>query len=166
MNNAILVKPWKNCQTRIHVEMVQTERRFKTAVAKPTFHRCKIVNEGLVGIQLLQADLMLNKPIQFGFSILDLRKTPMYEFHYDYIKEKCPEAKLLFTDTDSLCYDIPTEGIYMEDMEQDAHLFNTSNYPKDHFLHSTLNKKVLGMMKYETAGVPIEEFVGTSTKDV
>ena len=83
----------------------------------------------------------------------------MYEFHYDYIKEKYPEAKLLFTDTDSLCYDIPTEDIY-KDMEQDAHLFDTSNYQKDHSLHSTVNKKVLGKMKYETAGVPIEEFVG------
>ena len=102
---------------------------------------------------------MLNKPIQVGFSILDLSKTLMYEFHYDYIKEKYPEAKLLFTDTDSLCYHISTK-----DMEQDAHLFDTSDYPKDHILHSTVNKKVLVKMKKETAEVPIEEFVGLRPK--
>ena len=132
-------------------------------MAKPTFHRFKIFNEGLVGVQLLQVDLMLNKPIQVGFLILDLSKTLMYKSHYDYIKEKYPKAKLLFTDTDSLCYDIPTEDIY-KDMEQDAHLFDTSDYPKEHFLHSTVNKKVLGKMKDETAGVPIEEFVGLRPK--
>ena len=81
----------------------------------------------------------------------------MYEFHCDYIK-KYPGAKLLFTDTDSLCNDIPTEDTY-KDMKQDAHLFDTSNYPKDHFLHSTVNKKVLGNIKDETAGVPIDQFV-------
>ena len=145
------------------MEIVQTERSFKKVVAKPTFHRFQIFNEGLVGVQLLQADLMLNKPIQVGLSILDLSKTLMCEFHYDYIKEKYQEAKLLFTDTDSLCYDIPTEDIYKY-MEQDAHLFDTSDYPKDHFLHSTEKKKVLGKMKDETAGVPIKMFVGLRPK--
>ena len=61
----------------------------------------------------------LNKPIQVGFTVLELSKLLMYEFHYDYMKKKYPEAKLFFTDTDSLCYDIPTEDIY-KDMEQDA----------------------------------------------
>ena len=150
MNNAIFGKTIANVRKRMNVEMVQTERRFKKVVAKSTFHWFKIFNEGSVGIHLLQADLMLNKPIQVRFSILDLSKTLLYEFYYDYIKEKYPEAKLLFTDTDSLCYDIPTKDIY-KDMEQDAHLFDTSYYPKNHFLHSTTNKKVLGKMKDETA---------------
>ena len=82
---------------RLWLSLRSTDLRFST--------------RGLVGIHLLQADLMLNKPIQVGFSILDLSKTLMYEFHYDFIKEKYPKAKLLFTDTDSLCYDIPTEDI-------------------------------------------------------
>ena len=163
MNNAIFGKTIENVRKRFNVEMDQTERRFKKVVAKPTLHRFKIFNEGLVGVQLLQADLMFNKSIQVGFSNLDLNKTLMYEFHYDYTKEEYPEAKLIFTDTNSLCYNIPTEDIY-KDMDQDAHLFDTSNYPKDHFLHSTANKKVLGKMKDESAGVPIEEFVGLRPK--
>ena len=83
------------------------------------FQRFKIFNEGLVGIHLLQAELMLNNPIQVGFTILDLRKTLMYEFYYNNIKKKYPEAKLLVTDTDSLYYDIPTEDIYKY-MEQEC----------------------------------------------
>ena len=163
MNNAIFGKTMENVRKRINVELVHKEKRFKKLVAKPTFRNFKIFTEDLTAVQLFQSNLMLNKPIQVGFSILDLSKTLMYEFHYDYIKEKYPEAKLLFTDTDSLCYDIPTEDIY-KDMEQDAHLFDTSDYPKDHFLHSTVNKKVLGKMKDETAGVPIDEFVGLRPK--
>ena len=158
-----LEKTMENVRNRINVELVHTESLFKRAVAKPTFHRFKIFNEDLTGVHLLKADLLLDKPIQIGLAILDLSKTLMYGFHYTYMKEKYPEARLLFTDTDSLCYDIPTKDIY-KDMKEDAHLFDTSDYPENHFLHSTENKKVLGKMKDETAGVPIQEFVGLRPK--
>ena len=163
MNNAIFGKTMENVRKRINVELVQTEKRFKKTVAKPTFCKFKIFNEDLTAVHCLQASLKLDKPIQVGFSILDLSKTLMYKFHYDYMKEKYPQCRLLFTDTDSLCYDIPTEDIY-KDMEKDADLFDTSDYPKDHFLHSETNKKVLGKMKDECAGIPIEEFVGLRPK--
>ena len=83
---------------------------------------------------------------------------------YDYIKPKYGDgAKLLFTDTDSLCYDIHTPDIY-KDWKEDSHLFDFSDYPKDHPLCNTTNKKVLGKMKDETASVPISEFVGLRSK--
>lgn len=163
MNNAIFGKTMENVRKRINVEMVNTEKRFKKTVAKPTFVKFKIFNEDLTAVHCLQASLKLDKAIQVGFSILDLSKTLMYEFHYDYMKKKYPQCRLLFTDTDSLCYDIPTKDIY-KDMEQDAELFDTSDYPTDHFLHSEKNKKVLGKMKDECAGIPIEEFVGLRPK--
>ena len=163
MNNAIFGKTMENVRKRITVELVQTEKRFKKAVAKPTFVKFKIFNEDLTAVHCMQASLKLDKPIQVGFSILDLSKTLMYGFHYDYMKEKYPQCRLLFTDTDSLCYDVPTEDIY-KDMAEDADLFDTSDYPKDHFLHSETNKKVLGKMKDECAGIPIEEFVGLRPK--
>ena len=88
----------------------------------------------------------------------------MYNFHYNYIKEKYKsDARLLFTDTDSLCYEIVTEDIY-DDMLQDVRLFDTSEYKQDKPLHSTANKKVIGKMKDETHGIPIQEFVGLRPK--
>ena len=68
----------------------------------------------------------------------------MYDLHYNYIKKKYgPNAHLLFTDTDCLCYNISTENIY-EDMMRDKHLFDTSEYDPEHPLYSTENKKSWG----------------------
>jgi hypothetical protein len=88
----------------------------------------------------------------------------MYDFHYNYMKTKYgPNAQLLFTDTDSLCYNITTENRY-EDMMKDKHLFDTSGYDPEHPSYSTENKNVLGKMKDETHGIPIQEFVGLKSK--
>ena len=115
-------------------------------------------------MHLLRTLLKLNKPIYVGMAILDLSKTLMYSFHYNYMQPKYGAGlKLLFTDTDSLCYHVTTPDIY-RDMKQDAGNFDTSDYPTDHFLFSNANKKVLGKMKDETAGVAIEEFVGLRSK--
>ena len=88
----------------------------------------------------------------------------MYYFHYNYMKAKYGNGlKLLFTDTDSLCYYINTEDIYI-DWINDKDLFDFSEYPSYHTLYDTANKKVIGKMKDETAGVPLEEFVGLRPK--
>jgi hypothetical protein len=76
---------------------------------------------------------MQNKPIFAGMAILDLSKVHMYQFHYEYIKPKYGDnVKLLFTDTDSLTYEIKCEDVY-RDMELDLlERFDTYDYPKDH----------------------------------
>ena len=80
----------------------------------------------------------------------------MYEFHYNYIKNKYDnKLKLLFTDTDSLIYEIKTENVY-EDFSSDKKMFGFSNYSK--YYYNNLNKLVFGKMKDETGGVAIEEF--------
>lgn len=96
----------------------------------------------------MKKKLYLNRPIYVGFTILDLSKVQMYEFHYEYTKQKYGvDAKLRFTDTDSLCYEVKTEYMY-EDILKDKELFDTSGYAQDHPLFSTRNKKVLGKMKH------------------
>ena len=108
--------------------------------------------------------LCLNRPIYAGFSILDISKTLMFEFHYDTILKRYGDrAKLLFTDTDSLCYHVETENIY-NDMLGDLESYDTSNYPKGHPLYSAKNGKVLGKFKDETASKPPQEFVGLKSK--
>ena len=71
-------------------------------------------------------------------------------------------AKFLFTDTDSLCYEIETDDFY-EDIKEDCDAwFDTSNFPKDHLsgIQGNKNKKVPGKFKDEAGGKIIEEFVG------
>ena len=69
----------------------------------------------------------------------------------------------MFTDTDSLCYQVHTEDFY-QDIQPDLDLFDTADYPSYHTLHSTVNKKVIGKFIDETAGHPIREFVGLCLK--
>ena len=118
----------------------------------------------LAAVNLKKTKLYLNRPIYVGLSILDLSKVLMYQFHYEHMKPKYGyNAKLLFTDTDSLCYEIKTDDIY-QDMLQDINLFDTSEYGQSHPLYNLANKKVLGKMKDETHGIPIQEFVGLRPK--
>src|SRR5690606_10018737 len=129
-------------------------------VAKPYYLRTDIINEQLVGIEMQKLSLTLNKPIYVGFCVFELSKTIMYDFHYNYIKKMYGNnAKLLFTDTDSLMYEIKTEDVY-EDIKNDLDKFDTSDFPKDHILFSEVNKKVIGKFKDEACGKQITEFVG------
>ena len=88
----------------------------------------------------------------------------MYDFHYNYIKHKYDnKAKLLFTDTDSLTYEIETTDAYA-DFWQNKDKFDTSDYSKESPFYNAVNKKVIGKFKDESAGIPITEFVGLRSK--
>ena len=91
----------------------------------------------------------------------------MYQFRYEYIKPKYGNnAKLLFTDIDSLCHEIKTQDFYLDINWDVESLFDTSNFPKDHSSGITtgLNKKLIGKFKDETGGDQIIEFVGLRSK--
>ena len=108
-----------------------------------------------------------NKPIYLGLCVPDLSKTLMYDFHYNYIKKKYGKAaSLLFTDTDSLVYEIKTEDFYKDINPDVERLFDTSNYPEAHEsgIKVDVNKKVPGMFKDEAEGKQILEFVGLRAK--
>ena len=96
--------------------------------------------------------------------ILELSKVLMYEFHYDYIKNKYDnKSKLLFPDTDSLTYEIKTEDVY-EDFSSDKEMFDFSNYVTKSKYCDNSNKLVISEMKDETGGIAIEEFFGLKPK--
>ena len=86
----------------------------------------------------------------------------MYNFHYNWIQGK-HDAKLLFTDTNSLFYEIKTDDVY-KDLYKDKHLFDLSNYPKDSTFFDPENKNVIGKMKDEYNGKIIDEFDGLKLK--
>ena len=117
-----------------------------------------------MAVHKIKETLTLDWLAYVGMCILDLPKTLMYHFHYNYIKNIYgPKAKLLFTDTDSLCYEIETKDIY-EELWEDKQLFDNSDYPQDSPYFSVENKKVIGKFKDEAAGMPIREFVGPRSK--
>ena len=89
----------------------------------------------------------------------------MFEFYYNYFKIKYPEANILYTDTDSLIINVPTDDFY-KDLETELNHYDTSDYPTDHPLYSLTNKKIIGKMKDELNGKPIEEYVGLRPKNV
>ena len=124
----------------------------------------KIFHENLVAVNKKPVKIRLDEPAYVGMSILELSKTLMYDFHYDYIQNKYPDGgQLLFTDTDSLTYHINTEDFY-RDFLADRELFDNSDYHKNSEFYFSENKKVIGKFKDETAGVPIKEFNGLKSK--
>ena len=167
MVNSVFGKTMENIRKRVNVKLVNTKEKLKKLVAKPNFKGQKIFSENLVAVHMKKTSLTMNKPVYLGMCILDLSKTIMYDFHYNYIKPKYGDkAKLLFTDTDSLMYEIETEDFYKDISGDVKNKFDTSDYPENHpsGIPTGINKKVLGMFKDEAAGKTIIEFVGLRAK--
>ena len=167
MNNSVLGKTMENIRNRVVVKLVNNTEKGEKLSAKPNFKHYNIFCEELVAIHMRKTKLLFNKPVYLGMCILDLSKTLMYEFHYNYIKQKYGDkAKLLFTDTDSLMYAIQTEDFYKDISDDVKDWFDTSDYPSNHpsGIPSGFNKKVLGMFKDEVVGKVIDEFVGLRAK--
>ena len=167
MNNSVFGKTMENLRKRVDVQLVHSEEKLLGLVVKPTYKCHKIFNENLVAVHRVKSPLLLNKPAFVGMAILDLSKTLMYNFHYGYIRETYGDnAKLLFTDTDSLTYEIRTEDVY-KDFWGDKQQFDFSDYPREGEMskfHSDENKKVVGKFKDEACGEIITEFVGLRPK--
>ena len=164
MNNSVFGKTMENIRKRVDVRLVTDEKKLLKLTSKPTYVSSKIFNENLVAVHKIKETLTLNRPAYVGMCILDLSKTLMYDFHYKYIKEKYGEkAKLLFTDTDSLTYEIEAKHVY-KDFFKDKDKFDNSDYPEYSPFFYKENKKVIGKFKDEAAGIPIIEFVGLRSK--
>ena len=110
INNAY-GKTMENLRKRINVRLVNNEKDFLKYTSKPTHITHKIFDKNYAAIHEIKPVLTLNKPIYVGFTVLELSKWLMYDFHYNFIKKHF-DAELLFTDTDSLTYEIKSEDIY------------------------------------------------------
>lgn len=154
----------ENVRKRIDVQITNSKRKLLKQVAKSSFVRCEIFTKHLVAVQCKKTVLMLNKPIAIEITVLELSKCIMYNHYYRYIIPKYgSNAKLMMTDTESFLLHIKTADIY-SDMEKDKHLFDFSNYGREHFLFDMTNAKKPGLFMDETAGIPIEQYVGLRAK--
>jgi len=173
MNNAVFGKLMENVRRRIDYRIVMNEKSARRYAARPTYRHSTIIkadnledenDPSIIGIMLKKNEVTLDKPIICGVCVFDVSKVVMYDYHYNTIKKRYGnKSKLLMTDTDSLVYDIETEDVY-KDMVDDSDIYDTSDYPVDHYLHSATNKKIIGKFKDENNGKIMNEFVGLRSK--
>ena len=162
MINSIYGKTIENLRKRINVRLVNNAKDFLKYTSRPTYVTHKLFDKDYAAIHEIKPVLVLNKPIYVGFTVLDLSKWKMYDFHYNFIKKNF-NAELLFTETDSLAYEIKSENVY-EEFYDWKDLFYFSNFSKDLRFYDDTNKRVIGKMKDEYGGVIIDEFIGLKAK--
>ena len=167
MNNSVFGKTIENIRKRVNIKLVTAQDSLKKLVAKPNYDSFTVFDENLVAVRMKHTKLTFNKLVYLGMSILDLSKTLMYDFHYNYVRNKYNDkARLLFTDTDCLCYEIETDDFFKDISGDIEAKFDTSEMPANHpsSIITGVNKKVLGMFKDEACGKQIAEFVGLRAK--
>ncbi|XP_050516578.1 uncharacterized protein LOC126891446 [Diabrotica virgifera virgifera] len=168
--NSIFGKTMENVDKRqdirllSHWENMKQLRGVKSYIDKPNFKTCSIFEENLVAVHMERLRVVYDKPLYVGFCILDLSKTVIYQFFYDYIKPMYKDdVTLCYTDTDSLILEINTDNVY-NDIKNNISYFDTSNYPIDNIHGIPKTQSVIGKMKDEFKGVPVESFIGTGAK--
>ena len=110
MINSVYGKTMENLRKRINVRLVNNEKDFLKYTSRPTHITHKIFDKNYVAIHEIKPVLTFNKPIYVGFTVLEINKWLMHDFHYNFIKKI--DAKLLLTDTDSLTHKIKSEDDY------------------------------------------------------
>ena len=129
MINSVYGKTMENLQKRINVRLVNQAEDFLKYTSRSTYITHKIFGADYAAIHEIKPVLTLNKPIYVGFTVLDLSKWKMYDFHCNFIKNNF-DAESLFTDTDSLNYEIKSENVDEEFFKR-KDVFDFSNYSKD-----------------------------------
>ena len=163
MFNSVFGKTMEKLQKTINVRLVNNKKVVLKYTSRPSHITHKNFGKNYAAIHEIKPVLTLNKPIYVGFTVLELSKWLMYDFHYNFIKKHF-DAELLFTDTDSLTYEIKSEDVY-EEFFKHKHLFDFSNYLKDSKFFDDTNKKVIGKMKDESEEKIIDEFVGLKSTE-
>ena len=151
MVNSVYGKSMGNLRKRINIKLVNNKENYLKYTSRPTFVSQKTLDKNLVATHRVKPVLLLNKPIYIVFSVLELSKFLMYDWHYNYFVKKF-DCSLLFTDTDSLVYEIRGVDDIYEKIFEDKYLFDFSDYSKESKFYDDSNKKVIGKMRDEMRG--------------
>ena len=151
MNNSVFGKTMENVRNHRDIKLVTTDKRRSILASKLNYHSTKCISKDLLIMEMKKTEVKMNKPIYLGQAILDLSKTLMYEFWYDYIKPKYGDkARLCYMDTDSFIMHIKTEDFYDKNDKRPLIIGK--------------NKKVIGMFKDELGGKIMTEFCALTAK--
>lgn len=167
MNNSVFGKTMENVRDRIEVKLAFDETYFRKYTSKPNYKNTTKYGDDenfFMLMEMSKNSVKLDKPIYAGFTILDLSKLHMYNFHYTVMKPFYDDKiELLATDTDSFFYKIETDDVYA-DMYKNKEYFDMSVYGKDSPIYDPTNKKVIGKFSDECEGEIITGFIGVRPK--
>ncbi|KAL4090133.1 hypothetical protein QTP88_025032 [Uroleucon formosanum] len=167
MNNAVFGKTMESKRKQMKLELVSCERRLQKLINKTTFKHCIRYSDNLNAVELENKIIKFDKPIYIGFSVLDISKTMMYDYHYNVMQKHYGDnIKLVYTDTDSLIYHIKTSDFY-EDLAANVNLLDrmdTANLPSDHPCYVAGRKKEPGYFSDEVDADIITEFCALRAK--
>ncbi|CAP33454.2 Protein CBG15088 [Caenorhabditis briggsae] len=170
MNNSVFGKTMENVRGRVDIRLTMDANYIVRLASKPNFKRTIILNNELAAVEMSKTNVIFDKPIYADFSILELSKYLMYEFHYEVMQKRYGRTitegnkiRLCYQDTDSLIYEIETENVY-EDIKEIKEYFDFSDYPVEHPLYDTSNKKVIGKFKDELNSDIMTEIVALRPK--
>ena len=149
MNNSVFGKTCEDVRNYNTVKIVNTGEDLDKLSVREEFKRWHIYDPNLAAVIMERKQVKLNKPRYVGSAILALSKTLMYDFHYNYMVKKFKDCKVLFTDTDSLCYSIPNVENFYEEIKN-SDWFDFSNFPSNHPNYSETNKMIPRKFKDES----------------
>ena len=166
MNNAVFGRSIMNVTRHRDIKLVTDDKKRCKLGSMPNYHTIKQFSENFLAMEMKKTKIKMNVPIYISFTILEVSKSVMWEFFYDYIKPKYGDKmKLFYTDTDSFIFHTKTKDFY-EDINNDVEeWFDTSNYMINRpLLITDKNKKVLGKFKDELEGRIMTKFVCLRSK--
>ena len=135
-NNLVFVKTMENLRKYRGIKLITRERRRNYLVSEPNYHKPKFFTGNSFAIEMIKTQILMNKPVYLGLSILNLSKTVLYEFLYDYQNEK-----LCYMDIDSFVVPVKTDDIYKDIATDVETRFDTSNFEKGRPLPRGKNQK-------------------------
>ena len=162
MINSFFEKRMKSLRKHRDIKLVTTDEKKSRLISEPNYHTTKRFSENLSAIEMKKTKVEMNKPVYLDMSILDISKTLMYKFWYEYTKPKYGDrAKLWYTDTDRIIAYIISKEFYRNITDDAERWFDTSNYGVNgkRPLPIGKNKKLYDFFKDELGGKIKKEFV-------
>ena len=149
MKNSVYRKTMENVRKHRDIKLVSTNTRRKQLVSEPNYHTCKRFSNHLMAIEMKKTKEYMNKPIYIGQAVLDISKTFMYDFFYDYLKPKYGDKVNCYMDTDSFIFYVETEDFYKDIMSDLDTWFDISkiNNKLDRNIPKGINDGILGSLK-------------------